>query len=156
MPVPGTHLSPGAACSPAVPGTAEEAPAFDEFFIDRAMRLDLFMTGNAAEQFVTIDRIIEEGIWPESRTRLIDPFNNGRYGIEVYDVASNQLIYSRGFDTMLGEYRTTAPALAGAKRAFRRSVRFPFPKNKVLIIIEGRDRQNLPLEIFRAEVDPAD
>ncbi len=120
------------------------------------MRLDLFMTGDAKDQFITIDHVFQEETWPESQTRLLDPFNNGRYGIKVYDLASNRLIYSRGFDTMLGEYRTTAPALAGGKRVFRRSVRFPFPKHNALVVIEGRDRQNLPLEIFRAAVDPAD
>jgi hypothetical protein len=139
-----------------VPGTPEDAPAFDDFFIDKAMRLDLFMTGNAAEQCITVDRIVQEANWPESRTALLDPFNNGRYGIKVYDVASNQLTYSRGFDTMLGEYRTTAAALAGVKRVFRRSVRFPFPKHKVLAVIEARDKQNLPWEIFRTEIAPDD
>ncbi len=57
---------------------------------------------------------------------------------------------------MLGEYRTTAPALAGTKRVFRRSVRCPYPKNRVMAVIEARDKQNLPREIFRTAVDPAD
>jgi hypothetical protein len=135
---------------------AQDPIIFDDFFLDKAMRLDLFLTGDAKEEAVTIDRIHQESIWPESKTHLLDPFNNGRYGIKVYDVASNRLVYSRGFDTMLGEYRTTAPALAGIKRVFRRSVRLPFPKRAALIVIEGRDRQNLPREIFRASVDPAD
>jgi hypothetical protein len=140
-----------------VPGQpAQDRLVFDDFFLDKAMRLDLFLTGDAKEESVTIDRILQEAVWPESKTHLLDPFNNGRYGLKVYDVASNSLIYSRGFDTMLGEYRTTAPALAGTKRVFRRSVRLPFPKRAALLVIEGRDRQNLPREIFRASVDPAD
>ncbi len=149
VPVPGPYLSPGSS-------GAESPPAFDDFFIDKAMRLDLFLTGDSKEELVTIDRIIQEGIWPENPTHVLDPFNNGRYGIKVYDTASNLLIYSRGFDTMLGEYRTTAPALAGTKRVFRRSVRIPFPKHNAIIVIEGRDRQNLPREIFRSAVDPSD
>jgi len=155
-PAPGLCLSPFPACSGFESAAGSQAPAFDDFFLDKAMRLDLFMSGDAKEQSITIDRILEEGIWPESQTRLLDPFNNGRYGIKVYDVASNRLIYARGFDTMLGEYRTTAPAIAGARRVFRRSVRFPFPKHIVRAVIEARDKQNLPREIFRTEVDPAD
>lgn len=142
--VPGPSLSP------------ENPPLFSDYFFDKALRLDLFLSGDAKAQSVTVDRILEESIWPESRTHLLDPFNNGRYGVKIYDVASNRLIYSRGFDTMLGEYRTTAPAIAGTNRVFRRSVRVPFPKHAVFAVIEARDKQNLPQEIFRTQVDPAD
>jgi hypothetical protein len=141
-----------------IPGLmwAQTSVSFDDYFLDRAMRLDLFMTGDAKEVFITIDRIHQEAVWPESKARLLDQFNNGRYGIEVYDGASNHLIYSRGFDTMLGEYRTTAPALAGTKRVFRRSVRLPYPKGPVTVVIYGRDKKNLPHQLFEATIDPAD
>ncbi|MEW5901188.1 MAG: M64 family metallopeptidase [Acidobacteriota bacterium] len=136
--------------------SAQTFLAFDDYFLDKAMRLDLFMTGDAKEEFVTIDRINQEAVWPESKAHLLDPFNNGRYGIQVYEVASNQLIYSRGFDTMLGEYKTTAPAISGAKRVFRRSVRMPYPKRPVIVVIYGRDKKNLPHKLFEAAIDPAD
>ena len=142
---------------PTVGATAAEKQAvFDEDYLDKALRLDLFMAGDAKEEFITLDRIVQEGLWPEDPGHLLTPFDNGRYGIKVYDVASNRLIFSRGFDAMLGEYRTTAPAIAGVKRVFRRSVRLPYPKRAALVVIEARDRQNLLHEIFRASIDPGD
>jgi hypothetical protein len=129
---------------------------YDDAFLDKAMRLDLFFVGDAREEIVTVDQIYQESSWPETRTHLVEPFANGRYAVEVYEVASNRLVYSRGFDTMFGEYRTTAPALAGAKRVYGRSVRIPWPRRPVLVVVEGRDKANLLHVIFSRVVDPAD
>jgi len=129
---------------------------YDEYFLDKAMRVDLYLVGNAREELVTVDHIYQEGRWPETRTRLVEPFENGRYGVKVYDVASNRLIYSRGFDTMFGEYRTTTPALNGSKRVFNRSVRIPYPRRPVLLVIEARDRNNILHPLFTETVDPSD
>ena len=129
---------------------------YDEFFLDKAMRVDLYMVGDAREELVTIDHIYQEGTWPETWTRLIEPFENGRYAVKVYDVASNRLIYSRGFDAMFGEYKTTAPALNGLKRVFNRSVRVPYPRRPVLFVIETRDRKNILHPLFTETVDPSD
>jgi hypothetical protein len=131
-------------------------PAFDDYFIDRAMRIDLYQTGDAKDEVITLDKIYQEGIWPESPGNLFDPFNNGAYAIKVYDVASNHLIYSRGFNCMFDEYRTTTPALDGVKRTFQRSIRMPFPKRPILLVIETRDKKNLLHPIFDVRIDPSD
>jgi hypothetical protein len=137
-----------------MPGLAQVA--FEDHFVDKAMRVDLYHVGDAKDEIVTIDHIYQEGIWPESRAHLIDPFGYGRYVVEVYDVASNRLIYSRGFDSMFGEYKTTTPALNGIKRVFERSVRIPYPKKPVLFVIEGRDKKNILHPLFSETIDPAD
>jgi len=129
---------------------------FDDFFLDKAMRIDLYQVGDAKEEIITIDHVYQEGIWPESRLHLIDPLGYGRYAVKVYDVASNRLIYSRGFDTMFGEYKTTTPALNGFKRVFERSVRIPYPKKPVLFVIEMRDKKNIFHPLFDETIDPAD
>jgi hypothetical protein len=51
---------------------------FDGFFLDKAMRVDLYLIGDAREELVTIDHIYQEGTLPEIRTRLVEPFENGR------------------------------------------------------------------------------
>jgi hypothetical protein len=131
-------------------------PAFDDYFIDRAMRVDLYQTGDAKDEIITLDKIYQEGIWPENPGNPFDPFNNGAYAVKVYDLASNRLIYWRGFNCMFEEYRTTAPALNGVKRTFQRSIRVPFPKRPVLLVIETRDKKNLLHPLFDAKIDPSD
>jgi len=135
---------------------AQTTVPFDEYFLDKALRFDLYQTGDAKDEIVTLDQIYQEGIWPESRTHLIDPFTYGRYAVKLYDVASNRLIYSRGFDTTFAEYKTTTPALNGVKRVFERSVRVPHPKRPFIFVIESRDKLHLLHPLFSQAVDPSD
>jgi hypothetical protein len=138
-------------------GFAQTSQAkFADDFVDKAMRLDLFYVGDAKDEFITLDHIYQEGIWPETFTHLIDPFDYGRMVIKVYDIASNRLLYSHGCDGMFNEYKTTTPAINGVKRAFERSVRIPYPKRPVLVVIESRDKKNILHPLFCETIDPAD
>ncbi len=137
-------------------GVAQTPVNFAQFFTDKALRLDLCQVGDAKEEFITLQRLHVEATWPETRTALIDPFDNGRYTVKLYNVASNCLIYARGFDCMFGEYKTTSPALQGQKRVFQRAVRVPLPKHPALLVIEGRDKKNIPHVLFTATLDPGD
>jgi hypothetical protein len=141
-------------CTGVIPG--QPKVIFDDYFIDKAMRIDFYMIGDAREELITIDHLYQEEMWPESKNNLIDVFNNGRYNVKVYDIATNQLIYSRGFDCMFGEYKTTTPALNGVKRTFNRSVHIPFPKRPILFVIESRDKKNLLHPLFSENIDPSD
>jgi hypothetical protein len=136
--------------------TAQHGLRFDEYFVDKALRVDLYQVGDAREEWVTVDRIVQEPLWPGSTTRLLDPFGYGRYALKVYDVATNRLIFSQGFDSLFAEYRTTGPALAGVKRVYCRPVRLPCPKAPVRLVIERRDKENVLHPMLTQAVDPAD
>ncbi len=129
---------------------------YSEHFTDKALRINLYQTGDAKSEILTIDAIYEEPLWPESRARRAAPFNEGRYTLEVYDVASNTLLYAQGFDTMFAEYKTTTPAIDGVQRVFQRSVRIPEPLRPILLVIEARDKKNLLRPVFTQSIDPAD
>jgi len=128
---------------------------FDRYFLDKTMRVDYYHIGDSQEEIITLDKIYQQGIWAGSINNLLDPFSRGRYQVEVFDSASNQLIFSRGFDSLFGEYKTTDEAIKGVKRTFQESVLIPFPKNKVVLTVEVRDRQNNFHQIFSQEIDPA-
>lgn len=127
---------------------------FDKYFIEKTMRIDYFHIGNATEEWVTIERIYFQGIWAGSRQNLLDPFNNGRYYIKIYDESSRTLIYSKGFNSYFGEYQTTDKAAAGERRTFHESALIPFPKKPVLFTLEVRDRTNILHSIFSQSIDP--
>jgi hypothetical protein len=128
---------------------------FDRYFLDKTMRLDYYHTGHAQQEFITLDRILEQGAWAGSVRNLIDTLDRGRYQAKVLDAATEELIYSRGFDSYFGEYKTTAPAQQGIMRTYHESVLIPFPRGKVKLVIEAFDRQNRPRPIFTQEIDPA-
>lgn len=129
---------------------------FDEFFRDTTLRVDLYHTGNAAEEEVTLDQLMVQGVWGGSTRNLIDPFGMGHYAVRLYDLASNRMIYSRGYDCYFGEYRTTRPAKEGTKRTFHESVLVPLPQRRVLLVVEARDRHNIYHPRWTFEVDPTD
>jgi hypothetical protein len=145
-----------AAENPPGPTTDTSEVRFDDHFHDNALRFDLYQVGNAAEEIVAIDRIIEEPLWPENRTRLVDPFNLGRYAVKIIDVETGALIFSRGFDSLFGEYKTTVPAADGVRRVFQRPVRIPHPKRPFVFALEVRDRENVLRPLFSVDIDPGD
>ena len=135
---------------------AQVQPLFDEYFLDKALRVDLYQAGDAKDESVTVHQVYEEGLWPESKSGLLPPFECGRYVLKLYDVGSSRLIFSRGFDTMFAEYKTTSPALAGTARVFQRSVRVPLPKHPVLFVVEKRDKRHILQPLFSQVIDPSD
>jgi hypothetical protein len=129
---------------------------FDDFFQDSTLRVDLYHSGNATREEMTIDRLLAQGTWAGSTRNLIDPFGMGRYAVKLYEVFSNRLIYARGYDSYFGEYKSTKPAKEGSERTFHETVLVPMPKNKVLLVIEMRDKQNLYRPMWTFGVDPGD
>ncbi|KAF0150131.1 MAG: IgA Peptidase M64 superfamily [Ignavibacteria bacterium] len=129
---------------------------FDQYFLDQTMRIDYFHIGDSSSEIVTIDHIYQYGTWAGSLKNLIDNFDNGAYYYKIYDSASDNLIYSIGFDSYFKEYQTSDEAAKGIKRTFHESAIIPFPKNKIKFVLEKRDKQNKLNEVFSTEIDPAD
>ena len=135
--------------------SAQEGPVFDDYFIDKTMRVDYIHIGDAKEETITIDRVYEQGIWAGSKKNLIDRLNYGRYCVNIHDASSGELIFSKGFDSYFGEYKTTGKALKGIKRAYHESFLLPYPKRKVRFSFEARDKTNALYSLFRQEIDPS-
>ena len=129
---------------------------FDDYFIKKTMRIDYFHAGNAKEENITLDQVYEQGTWAGGVMHLIDDFDNGRYYVKIYDFDTGRMIFSKGYDTYFGEYKTTSPALKGEKRTYHESVLIPYPKKKISFSIEKRDQKNILAPLFQREIDPAD
>jgi hypothetical protein len=128
---------------------------FDDYFIDKTMRIDYFHVGNSKDETITIDVISQQGAWAGSTKNLIDDRNIGRYYYKVYDTASKKLIFSKGFDAYFGEYKTVDEAIKGIKKSYHESALIPYPKKKILFTVELRNRKNILEKIFEQEIDPA-
>jgi hypothetical protein len=127
--------------------------SFESFFLDKTMRLDLFHAGNSTEEHFSTDQIVSDGIWPGSKTQLIDKLNLGSYFFEILDVETKTLIYSRGFSSIFGEWQST-PEAEKQYGTFHESLRFPWPKKPVLVILEKRNQLNKFQEIWNTTIDP--
>jgi hypothetical protein len=144
---------------PASLAAQQPAPAYDASFTAGTMRLDYFHTGGKGQEIVALDRVVADGPWPGSRTQLLDRTNLGLYRFLVRDSASGELLYSRGFSSIFAEWTTTAEA-AALHRTFHESLRFPWPKRPVQVVLEKRAPSTTTRigefsEVWSVHVDPA-
>jgi hypothetical protein len=129
---------------------------FDRFFTDQTMRIDFYHSGNAQTEQFTPDAIYRYGTWAGNPDRCLQTLELGTYKVSVMDVATNTMIYSKNYSTIFAEYQTTGPAIKGESKTYHESVLIPGPRKPVLLLIEKRDRQNIPVPVFRMKIDPAD
>ena len=122
----------------------------------QTMRLDYYHTGDASAEVFSVDRVVIEPLpWPGDPAQAIDSSNLGKYLFEVRDSTSKQLLYSRGFASIYGEWETTDEAKT-VKRTFQESLRFPAPSAPVTIVLKKRDAKNAFQDIWTTTIDPAD
>ncbi len=122
----------------------------------RTLRVDYYHTGTATEEAFSLDRIVLEPLpWPGNPHRPIDDTDLGKYFFEVRDAGSGELLYSRGFNSIYGEWETTGEAKR-MHRTFHESLRFPRPTAPVNVVLKKRDAENAFFEIWQLTVDPDD
>jgi len=135
-------------------GVLPAAEPFDSQFTGSTLRLDFFHTGTAEMEEISLDRVRVEGPWPGSRTQLLDWTNLGKYQFEIVDLASQQILYSRGFASIYGEWETTSEALNGVVRTLPEALRFPEPRRPFQVRLRKRSADQAFVEIWTTTVDP--
>ncbi|MCF6171661.1 MAG: IgA Peptidase M64 [Bacteroidales bacterium] len=126
---------------------------FDEFFLDRTLRMDYYHSGNDKEEFYTFDELLEEPFWAGSKTNLIDTFEYGNYFVKVVNIANDSLLYSRGYGSLFGEWQTTEEAKE-TWRTLSECVTFPFPKVQVRVELYSRNWDGIFEKKFEYTVSP--
>jgi hypothetical protein len=129
---------------------------FDRFFEDKTLRLDVVHSGTGTQEMFSEDGLYREPVWAGSKVNLVDTLNLGRYLLEVIDLKTNQPVYSYGFCSVFGEWQTTDEARQGKWRSFDESLRFPWPRSRVKVAVEVRDKQNIFRPLWTTVVDPSD
>ena len=137
--------------------SADAVAANGEFastFENKTMRLDFFHTGGLGSEILALDQVVSDGPWTGSTTQLIDDTNLGEYRFDVLDRATGRLLYSRGFASIYGEWATTGEAQK-QHRTFHESLRFPWPKQPVRVVLHVRNQEVIFQELWSIEVDPS-
>lgn len=118
------------------------------------VRLDYHHSGNALQDAYAIERVVIEPLpWPGNLARNLDDTNRGQNRVEVVDPKTGDLLYSRGFSTVFGEWKTTEEANR-VSRGFQESVRFPDFGKPVRVRILQRDERNAFSVAWSVDVDP--
>jgi hypothetical protein len=137
----------------ALSGYSSNKVDFKQYFKDKTMRVDYFHSGMATEEHFAIDRILSDGAWAGSTTHLIDEVDFGLYQFDILSKENNEVIYSRGFASVFGEWQTI-PEATKQWGTYHESVRFPWPLNAVKLQMKKRDAQNNFVIIWETEIDP--
>ena len=133
---------------------AAQNPVYDQVFTPERLRIDLIFSGNAQSQQLHLKELLKEPLWGGSKTQLIDELEYGQYFVKVF-TKDQQLIYSRGFNTLFEEWRTTAEAKTHNK-AFSGTFWMPFPKNPVDVVFYERSYASGAFEEWqRISIDPS-
>ena len=125
------------------------------FAAPRTLRVDYYHSGNSHDEWFSMDRMVLEPLeWPGNLNKAIDESQFGNYIFEVRDQGSKKLLYSRGFNSVFAEWRTTDEAQHG-NRTFSESLRFPNPAGPVEVSVKERDGRGFH-EVWKSLVDPKD
>jgi hypothetical protein len=117
------------------------------------VRVDYTHSGNALSDHYALERVLIEPLpWPGDPKQPFDNTNRGQNRVEVADAKTGDLLYSRDFSTVFGEWRTTEEANK-ISRGFHESVRFPKPDRPVRVRILKRDDRNEFSVAWSVEVD---
>ena len=125
---------------------------FDKYFHNKTLRMDYAHSGDNKHEEFYFEELLEEPYWGGSKHNLIDTTFYGNYYLNVYDAASNELIYSRGYCTLFGEWQTTDEATV-TRRSCSETVVMPFPKNNARIEICSRNKKGKFEKKFEYTVD---
>ena len=128
---------------------------FDDFFLNKSLRIDYYHFGNADSDSYAIDELIEEPYWGGSKTHLLDIFNYGKYIVKVFDAESDSLIFSKTYSTLFSEWQTVDEAKKITK-GFSEAVVIPYPKKKIRVEFYSRDKENNPVKKLVYNIDPSD
>jgi len=135
--------------------TATPAPAAGAKPAPPTLRVDIQHSGDATAEHYALDRVVVEPLpWPGNPDRPLDDSNRGSQKFEVVDAASGKVLYSRGYSTVFGEWRTTEEA-QDTQRSFQESLRLPMPDAPVQVKVYGRDAGNRFALQWSVAVDPA-
>ena len=126
---------------------------FDDYFIDRSLRIDYYHTADSANDWYSMGELKEEPYWGGTKTKLTEGFNYGSFIFKAYDDSTNRLIYYHTYSSLLNEWQTTDEA-KHTTRTFYETVTMPFPKHKIRVEFYTRNREHVPIKKFVYKIDP--
>ena len=130
---------------------------FSDHFRDSTLRVDYLRSGCKKHDTCILNKFVfQNDSWAGSLTQLLDPIDNGEYRIVVTEPGSGKMLYSRCYNTLFEEYRSTnASRLRDSIATFEETMLVPFPKHTVDILLQKRDAKNHFFTASKFSFNPA-
>lgn len=132
-----------------------EAQDFNDYFIDKTLRIDYTFSGNADKQFIALDKLNVSPHWYGKKQRLAELPVEGNGQITVRSHKTNEVIYRNSFSTLFQEWLSYDEAKT-TSRSFENVFLVPFPKDTVDVTIDLRNNRREIMATFTHTVMPTD
>ncbi|WP_394708148.1 M64 family metallopeptidase [uncultured Bacteroides sp.] len=132
-----------------------KAQSFNDYFINRTLRLDYIFSGTANQQAVSVEALSQLSSWAGRRHHLSELPVDGNGQITINDVKSGTCIYKTSFSTLFQEWLDTDEARNTA-RGFENTFLVPYPKQPVEISVSFRDKKGNYNTMLKHVVNPGD
>lgn len=129
--------------------------SFDDYFVDKTLRVDYLFTGDANHQDIYLDELCSLPRWAGRRQRLSELPLEGNGDITVADKATGTVIYRTSFSSLFQEWVSEDEA-KHVKRGFENTFLLPFPKQPVTVTVRLKDVYHKPVASLTHEVNPDD
>ncbi|MGL4851681.1 MAG: M64 family metallopeptidase [Phocaeicola sp.] len=131
------------------------AQSFDEFFIDKTLRIEYQFVGDSAKQAIYLDQLIALPIWAGRKHHLSELPLAGNGRITMVDQLSKDTIYRTSFSSLFQEWICEEEATR-TQRSFENVFLVPYPKKEVAITIELNDKYHQTTASLTHIVNPND
>lgn len=128
---------------------------FDQYFVDKTLRIDYIFNGNAEKQYISVDELNSLPGWA-GRRHSLDKFPAGGNGqITMRDKATGTVIYRMSFSTLFQEWQSENEAKQ-VTRGFENTCLLPYPKQAATVTIELRNAYQKVSSSLTHDIDPKD
>lgn len=131
------------------------AQNFDDYFIDKTLRLDYIFMGNADKQDICLDELSSLPQWAGRHTHLSELPLAGNGEITMKDKATGKVIYRTSFSSLFQEWLGEKEAKV-LTRGFENTFLVPYPKQPAEITVTLKDAYQKPSATLTHEVNPKD
>lgn len=128
---------------------------FDDYFIDKTLRVDYLFNGNADKQSISLDELVSLPGWAGRRHHLSELPLEGNGDIVMTDKATGKVIYRTSFSSLFQEWVSEEEA-RHLTRGFENTFLLPYPKNEVIVTINLRDVYRKICASLTHEINPKD
>lgn len=132
-----------------------EAQSFDDYFIDKTLRVDYLFNGDASKQVISLDELVSLPGWAGRRHALDRLPLEGNGDITMVDKASGKVIYRTSFSSLFQEWLGEKEAQL-LTRGFENTFLLPYPKYPAIVTVRLKDVRHQPCAVLEHEVNPED
>lgn len=132
-----------------------KAQNFDDYFVDKTLRVDYTFAGNSDKQLIAVDELNVLPRWYGKKQRLSELPVEGNGQITVRDHRSGKVIYRNSFSTLFQEW-LSYPEAAKNTQSFENVFLVPMPKDTVDITLDLRNNRREIMTSLTHQVAPKD